>query len=213
VQPAIATLEQALKNGAPDRDVRIRLALYLSESGADPARAIALLEPMPASDAEAANGLGVAYAAAGRYDDAIRAFERVLSLDPTNALAFQNQASVVLRRALSGRATGAKSAALQEAERLLRRAIEIDSTLAKAYTTLGVVLAEGGRQGDAVDAWRRAVELDGREFDALYNLTVTLAQAGRVDEARGYARQFVATAPPALYQSSIAQLRAFADGR
>jgi tetratricopeptide (TPR) repeat protein len=213
LQPAIATLERALENGAPDRDVRIRLALYLSESGTNPARAIALLEPMPASDAEAANGLGVAYAAAERYDEAIRAFERVLSLDPTNALAYQNQASMVLRRALSGRAPGTKSTALQESERLVRRALDADPTLAKGYTTLGVVFAEGGRKAEAIDAWKRAVELDGREFDALYNLTVTLAQAGRADDARGYARQFVATAPPALYEASIAQLRAFASGR
>jgi tetratricopeptide (TPR) repeat protein len=210
LQPAIATLENALKHGAPDRDVRIRLALYLSESGADPTRAVALLEPMPATDVEAANGLGVAYAAAERYDDAIRAFERVLSLDPTNALAWQNQASMVLRRALAGRAPGAKSSALQEAEGLLRKAIDADPMLAKAYTTLGVVFAERGRKPDAINAWKRAVELDGREFDALYNLTVTLAQSGRVEEARRYARQFVATAPPALYQPSIAQLEVFA---
>ena len=57
---AIAALETALKNGEPDRDIRIRLGLYLAESGIDPPRAIALLEHMPEDDVEALNGLGVA---------------------------------------------------------------------------------------------------------------------------------------------------------
>ena len=203
---AVATLERALKNGAPDRDVRIRLALYLSESGIDAARAIALLETMPPTDVEALNGLGVAYGGARRYPDAIRAFNRVLALDPTNALALQNIASMVLRQALEGRDKGPK---LREAETFARQAIDADPALAKAYTTLGVVLAETGRKPEAIDSWKTAVELDGREFDAIYNLTVLLSEAGRIDDARAYARQFVDTAPPALYQPAIEQLRAF----
>jgi arylsulfatase A-like enzyme/Flp pilus assembly protein TadD len=213
---AVATLERALKQGAPDRDVRIRLGLYLSESGIDTARAIKLLETMPPTDVEALNGLGVAYGGAGRYADAIRTFNRVLALDPTNGLAYQNRASMVLRQALSsGPAPSGPASAqakLQEAERLARRAIEIDPALAKAYTTLGVVLAETGRKPEAIDSWKKAVELDGREFDALYNLTVLLSEAGRIDEARTFARQFVATAPPALYQPAIDQLRTFIGG-
>jgi len=203
---AVATLERALTNGAPDRDVRIRLALYLSESGIDTARAIALLETMPPTDVEALNGLGVAYGGAKRYPDAVRAFSRVLALDPTNALALQNIASMMLRQALEGRDQGPK---LREAETFARRAIDADPALAKAYTTLGVVLAETGRKPEAIDSWKTAVELDGREFDALYNLTVLLSEAGRIDDARTYARQFVATAPPALYQPAIEQLGAF----
>ena len=210
---AVATLERALKNGAPDRDVRIRLGLYLSESGIDNARAVKLLETMPPTDVEALNGLGVAYGGAGRYDDAIRTFNKVLALDPTNALAHQNLASMVLRQALSSKPAlsgpASRQAKLQEAERLAQRAIEIDPALAKAYTTLGVVLAESGRKPEAIDNWKKAVELDSSEFDALYNLTVLLSQAGRLDEARAYARRFVATAPPALHQPAIDQLRAF----
>jgi tetratricopeptide (TPR) repeat protein len=203
---AVATLERALKHGAPDRDVRIRLALYLSESGIDAARAIALLETMPPNDVEALNGLGIAYGAAKRHSDAIRTFNRVLALDPTNALAFQNIASMALRQALEARDKAPK---LREAETFARQAIDADPALAKAYTTLGVVLAETGRKPEAIDSWKKAVGLDGREFDALYNLTVLLSQAGRIDEARTYARQFVATAPPALYQPAIDQLRTF----
>jgi arylsulfatase A-like enzyme/Flp pilus assembly protein TadD len=208
VEAAIATLEKALTNGAPSRDVRIRLGIYLAESQIDPRRAIGLLETLPASDVEAQNGLGVAYGAAGRFADAITAFERVLALDPTNGLAYQNMASMVLRQALATAGAG-RAAKLQEAERHARRAIDVDPELAKAHTTLGVALAESGRRPQAVDAWKRAVALDGRELDALYNLTIVLVETQQADEARRYAKQFVDTAPPALYAREIEGLRKF----
>jgi tetratricopeptide (TPR) repeat protein len=212
LQPAIATLETALANGAPDRDVRIRLGIYLAESQTDPARAIKLLEGLPVSDVEALNGLGVAYGGAGRYADAIQAFKKVLVLDPTNGLAYQNLASMVLRQALAAKNGVNRAGMLQEAERYARQAIDTDPSLPKAYTTLGVVLAESGRKREAIDSWKRAVALDGREFDALYNLTILLLEARQTDDARVYAKQFVATAPPALYGPSIQQMQRFLSG-
>ena len=101
---AIETLERALRSGAPDRDVRIRLGLYLAESGENPTRAIALLEHMGADDVEALNGLGVAFGDAGRFDDAIQTFMRVIALDPTNGIAYQNLGSMTLRKALAAKA-------------------------------------------------------------------------------------------------------------
>ena len=203
---------EALTNGAPDRDVRIRLGIYLAESQTDPGRAIKLLEGLPESDVEALNGLGVAYGGAGRYGEAIQAFKKVLALDPTNGLAYQNLASMVLRQALAAKSASDRQTRLQEAERYARQAIDTDPSLPKAHTTLGVVLAESGRKSEAIDSWKRAVALDGREFDALYNLTVLLLEAQRLDDARAYAKQFVATAPPALYGPAIEQMRKFLGG-
>ena len=60
-----------------------------------------------------------------------------------------------------------------------------------------------GRSRQAIEAWRRAVELDGREFDALYNLIVSLADAGAMTDARAFADQFLATAPPAFYAKEL----------
>ncbi len=109
---AITTLEKALTNGAPDRDVRIRLGIYLAESQTDPGRAIKLLEGLPVSDVEALNGLGVAYGGAGRYAEAIQAFKKVLALDPTNGLAYQNLASMVLRQALAAKSASDRQSRL-----------------------------------------------------------------------------------------------------
>ena len=101
---AIGVLERGLAAGAPERDIRIRLGLYLAESHADTRRAIALLKGTSSEDVEGLNGLGVAYADANQYGEAIATFEQVLKLDPTNGLALQNMASMTLREALAARA-------------------------------------------------------------------------------------------------------------
>jgi arylsulfatase A-like enzyme/Tfp pilus assembly protein PilF len=212
-QPAIATLERALASGAPNRDVRIRLGLYLAESGTDRGRAIKLLEGMSADDVEAMNGLGVAYGDSGRYAEAIRTFNRVLALDPTNGIAYQNLGSMVLSQALASRSESDRVSKMHEAEAHARHALEADPALASAYTTLGVILSNTGRKADAIDSWRRAVALDAAELNALYNLWHELAAAGRRDEAAGYGRQFVATAPPAFFKSERQEIARYLGQR
>jgi tetratricopeptide (TPR) repeat protein len=210
-EQAIATLEQGLRNGAPDRELRIRLGLYLAETGVDTAKAIKILEGLPDTDAEALNSLGVAYGAAGRYADAIATFRKILALDSTNGLALQNIATMYLRQALPPNARD-RARLLQDAETHARQAIAVDPALAKAHNTLGVVLFQLGRVNDAIDEWQRAVALDGTEFDALYNLWQELARAGRRDEALRYGEQYLRTAPP-YYREEIARIRAYAAGR
>jgi arylsulfatase A-like enzyme/Flp pilus assembly protein TadD len=212
VPQAIATLERALASGAPDRDVRIRLGIYLAESHTDAKKAIALLQGMSDEDVEALNGLGVAYGDAGRYDEALAAFRRILALDATNGLAYHNLASVTLRLALASRNASDRAAGLERAEAYARKAIDVDPALADAFTTLGVVLSTTGRKADAIASWKRAVELDASQFNALYNLWFELAAAGRRDEAVAYGRQFASTAPPAFFAPDIARVRAYLGG-
>jgi arylsulfatase A-like enzyme/Flp pilus assembly protein TadD len=210
---AIATLEKALAGGAPSRDVRIRLGIYLAESHTDSSKAIKLLEGTSAEDVEALNGLGIAYGDAGRYADAIRTFSQILALDSTNGLAHQNLASMTLRQALAARSESDRRAKLQQAEASARKAIEVDPTLGDAFTTLGVVLSTSGRKAEAIDSWKRAVQLDPAQFNALYNLWFELASAGRRDEASAYGRQFADTAPPAFFGPDLARVRAYLSGR
>jgi arylsulfatase A-like enzyme/Flp pilus assembly protein TadD len=207
-QPAIAVLEQGLKAGAPDRDIRIRLGLYLAESHSDAGRAITLLEGLSTEDVEALNGLGVAYGDAGRAADAARAFQRILALDPTNGLAWQNLAAIALQQGLDAGVDAARHAKLEEAEADARKAIDADPALPDAYTTLGVVLSMTGRKTEAIDAWRKAVDLDRSQFNALYNLWSELTAAGRRDEAILYGRRFVNSAPAAFFGPDMARVRA-----
>lgn len=192
---AIATLEAALARGLTQRDLRVKLGLYLAESGAA-ARAIPLLEDMSSDDSEVLNALGIAYGQSGRFADAMRIFERALTLDATSGLSHQNIAILHLRR---GDVAAADAA--------FRQALAIDNTLAGAHTGLGAVLARQNRLPDALDAWRRAVALNPNEFNALYNLTMELFAAGNVAEARTYGERFVSTAPPQLFGPDIALVR------
>jgi arylsulfatase A-like enzyme/tetratricopeptide (TPR) repeat protein len=210
--PSIRTLETALASGAPDRDVRIRLGIYLAESHLDSARAIKLLEGLPTSDVEALNGLGVAYSDARRYDEATRTFNQVLKLDSTNGLAYQNLAFVRLTQAKDPRYAADRQKNMTEAESFVRQALEADPSLAGAYTMLGVILSDTGRKAEAIDNWRHAVDLDASDFNALYNLWLELARAGRRDEAVTYGRQFVNTAPPAFFQQALAEVRSYLGG-
>jgi arylsulfatase A-like enzyme/tetratricopeptide (TPR) repeat protein len=206
---AIGTLKRALENGAPERDVRIRLGLYLAESHADPKQAIAVLEGRTGEDVEALTALGVAYGDAGRSEDALRTFRRVLALDPTNGIAYQNVSSVILREALGAKIDADRASKLQEAEKYAHDAIAADPALGDAYTTLGVIQATTNRKPEAIGSWKRAVELDHSQFNALYDLWFELAAAGRRDEASQYGRQFVATAPPALFISDIEEVKRY----
>ncbi len=192
---AIRTLETALEHGVTHRDVRVKLGVYLSETG-NAERAIHLLEGLAGDDIEALNALGIAYGTARRSADAIRTFKHVLEVDPTNGLGWQNIGTVQLRD--GDRAT---------AEASLRRALAIDDTLPGACTTLGVVLSQTGRASEAIEMWKRAVTLSATEYDALYNLTVTLFDLGRRDEARAYGERYVATAPPAFNAREIERVR------
>jgi arylsulfatase A-like enzyme/Flp pilus assembly protein TadD len=208
---AIDTLETGLRNGAPDRDLRVRLGVYLAESGGDPARAIRVLKGLPADDVEALNSLGIAYGAARQYGQAVQTFQRVLTLDPTNGLAHQNIASMRLREALAA-GGGDAPPLFAEAETFARRAIELDPRLPGVHTILGVILSKSGRQAQAIESWKRAVELDPSEFNALYNLWLQLASAGRREEAVAYGRQFVATAPEAFFAHERQEISRYLAG-
>lgn len=192
---AVATLEDALRHGVTQSEVRIRLAQYLAESG-QPAKAIVLLGTKEmANDPDALVVLGNAYQIAGKLAEAERTFTQLLTVDPGNGLAYEDLGTAQLQMRKYA-----------EAETSLRRAIQIDPTLGGAYTALGVVLASTSRKSDAIDAWKRAVDLDPSDFNALYNLTVNLVEAGRRDEARPYGERFINTAPPQL-QRDAAQIR------
>lgn len=199
-EQAIEVLEDALRQGITSNEIRLKLAIYLAETGRA-TRAIALLEGTVGDDVEALNALGVAYAGAGRGADAIGAFERVLDLDPTSGLAHLNIGALKLQ---AGDLSGAEAS--------LIRAVEVDPGLPGAYTALGALFERTARVDQAIEAWERAVALDAREYDALYNLTIALVRAGRPDEAREAGRRFVATAPPAFYASDIEQIRRLIGG-
>lgn len=197
---AIDTLRGALEKNGPDRDIETRLGNYLAETG-QTTEAIPMLERVIAADGrgasiDALNALGIAYARANRPGDALRAFERILAVDPRDAFAHENIGTVHLQRG-----------DLAAAERAFKAAAANDPRSSRARAGLGVVALSAGRRDEAIAHWQAAVALDPRNFDAMFNAANELLKAGRGEEARPYIEQFIRTAPPAFYGPDIARFR------
>ena len=188
LQEAIAELEKLVGRPEATDDNRVQLALLLSETGRAE-RATQLLQPFTDTEnPDLLNAYGVALADAGKPDEAMRQWQRVLSLDEHNAPAYQNMGIVALRN------NDVRTARAQ-----LSRALELNPRLPLALNTLGVVSARENDLHSAVAYWKKAVELDPQQYDALYNMGLVQTQARNYAEARAALEQFVKTAPSPKY--------------
>jgi len=70
-----------------------------------------------------------------------------------------------------------------EAERLLLRVLDHNTTYANVYHMLGVIASLRGASQRAVDLFRRALSLNPRYSEAQLNLAITLADMGAYDAA------------------------------
>lgn len=122
---------------------------------------------------EAVDGLTVGHRlmAAGEYDLALRAYLRAAGEQGANADVLSALGSANLRLGRLG-----------QAERLLRRALELDPTFVPALNNLGVVLIEQGRPAEARRAFQEAFARDRGSSDVIReNLRLAIA---RTDETR-----------------------------
>lgn len=158
---AISHLEQCARWGLlrPPRlsDTLRRLYTLRAEARvalSDLRGAIADLERVLRLDPGAAGvhyNLGVLCATSGRDEDAVRHYSHAAALNPTDPDVFNNLGFVHLRR----RAWG-------DAERSLRRALELQPSHALAHFNLARVLAASGRPADAARHLAAAEQLDPR---------------------------------------------------
>lgn len=103
--------------------------------------------------------------------DAIRDFDRALTLDPRYALAYVGLAEARFWLYEASRARNSPDAdALCLAIAHARRAVELDAGLGEAHAALALFLGVGGHQRDAVDAGRRAVALEPNDWRHRFRL-------------------------------------------
>ena len=125
--------------------------------------------------AEAVDGLVVGHRlmAAGEYELALRAYYRASAERGVNADILSAIGSANLRL---GR--------VQQAEQVLRRALEQDETFVPAHNNLGVALSEQGKWGEAGLHFRNAFAFDGgRSREIRENLRLAIEKT----EETGYA--------------------------
>lgn len=126
-----------------------------------------------AARGEAVDGLTVGHRLmeAGEYELALKAYLRAGS---------EQGATVDVLSAIGS--ANLRLGRLGQAERILRRAVEVDDRFVPAWNNLGVVLLERGATGEASEMFRRAFALDGgRTPEIRDNLRLALAKLDATD--------------------------------
>jgi tetratricopeptide (TPR) repeat protein len=147
----------------------ILLAACVSPGGLSASRGGSPFAPTGRYDiADAADGLIVGHRlmAAGEYELALKAYNRAIIEQgvTVDVIAAIGSADLHLGR-------------LGQAEKLLRRATQMDATFVPAWNNLGVVLMEKGEYSEASSAFRTAFALDSGNTDSIReNLRVALAK-------------------------------------
>ena len=126
------------------------------------------IEPQPAIY----NDLGFVLERQGLPFEAVDMYRKSLELDPESAAAHFNLASTL-----------ARSGEFAEAEQHFRAVLEKDPG-SQAYTGLGIVLWQQGRQDEGMANMRAAIEADPENATAHDQLGKMLLQKGKLEEAR-----------------------------
>jgi tetratricopeptide (TPR) repeat protein len=133
----------------------------------------------------ACNNLGATYSQGGRYEDAIRAYERALDLMPASERGSGSDGG--LENVLHGTE--------------LSESVARNRGFAPAHYNLGVAYGKMGRFEDAVRSYEAAIRVNPRNAAAYSNLGSTLAKLGRYEEARAAARNALALEPELIEAS------------
>ena len=109
---------------------------------------------------------------ARHWRDGTALFERMIAVNPNNALGHWGLGAEL-----------AKQARAREAVAQYNLALEIEPKFADAHNSLGNLLAEQGRTGEAVAHFSAALEINPKDELAHYNWANALARQGKLAEA------------------------------
>ena len=118
--------------------------------------------------------LGVTYAERSMYEKAIGFYEQAIALNAQLAPLHYLIAETMLKMS---------NADTTRIEKYLKRAIELDPTLAGAYLTWGRLYVRANRHSEAAPLFERAVSLQPELLEAHYQLGRVLMKLKRTDEA------------------------------
>jgi arylsulfatase A-like enzyme/Tfp pilus assembly protein PilF len=197
-QRAAVAIRRALALNPAADDVAALAGAYLTEAGlaGEAVKRLAPYVAAPQPDVDVLIAYGVALASSGRSREALEAFDRARSLDPSNGLPLVDAATVYLSGGDADRAAAA-----------FNEALKVDPTLARAHNGLGVIAANRKDYTAALDHWRRAAALDPGDYRTLFNLGDLLIMLGRGTEARPYWERYLITSPPGLEASDRARVQ------
>ena len=140
--------------------------------------------PGPVPDVQRIFADAVRHHLAGRIEDAVARYHRVLFLKPDYAEAHNNLGAAL---AAQGR--------VEDAVARYKCALALKPDSVDAHNNLGVALAAQGRIGDAMAHYERALALNPRHAGVHHNLGLALAAQGRWDEAVAHYKRAVFLKP------------------
>lgn len=150
--------------------MRVSLGAALQRAGRD---AEAMREFLSAirlkPSSEAYNDIGYMLLSQRRYEEALRAYEEALKLDPEMALARQGKATVYVELGLLSQKEGRYQEALEQ----YKEALLLDPRQPAAYNNVGTLLFLQARWKEAAQFFRRALELRPAYPEARDNLQKT----------------------------------------
>ncbi|HZN09096.1 MAG TPA: tetratricopeptide repeat protein [Pyrinomonadaceae bacterium] len=118
--------------------------------------------------------LGVTYSERGQHEKAINFYEQAITLNPRLASLYYLVADTMLKTS---------AADTTRAEKYLKRATELDPTLAAAYLAWGKFHVRASRYSEAAPLFERAVSLQPELLEAHYQLSQVFMKLKRRDEA------------------------------
>ena len=124
---------------------------------------------------------------------ALNFFRRTIEQDSAYALAWTGVADVLALLGPYG--YGARDTLLPRALAAAEQAVALDSGLAEAHASLGLVHAVGQADQQAISHYRRALELRPSYAQASYWLGLRLQDQGRLEEARPHLQRAVELGP------------------
>lgn len=137
-------------------------------------------QSLKANDSRAVYGLGNLFSDQQRWEEAENAYRAAIRLEP-NAPEPYVALSFVLTQPIVGAALSERYA---EAEKMARRAIQLDNQNALAYDQLGVALELRGIISDeTLNAYKRAIQLDSEFALAYAHLGRLLRRKGQINES------------------------------
>ena len=154
------------------------------QSLADYDRAIATARPGVTGAEMPWYGKGATLILLGRYDEALRAIDTALDINPHNEVAWLNKGNAFT-----------KLGRLVDALRCFNAAIKVNPAYEVAWNNKGNALARLGKFDEALGCYERALEIDARYRGAWVNMGFVLTKLGRFDEAASCADRALGLEP------------------
>jgi len=170
-------------------EARLALGALLAAAGEweDAAERYREILAVDAASAEARLELGKVLVQSGRVEEGVAEFDRVVAAD----VEAESRAQAHYYRAIADLRGGAEDAAMDR----LRRALELDPTLAEASQTLGSLLIRRGQPAEAVAEFDRLLEHQPANANAHLAKMTALVFAGDIAGARRCLEQALVALP------------------